>query len=359
AGHEVALLHGGLSRAERAAALAAFEERRHILIATDAASEGLNLHRNCHVVVHYELPWNSARLEQRAGRLDRLGQTRRVHEILLVAADTAERLVFAPLARRARAGRSSDPSLRRLAGVMDESRVAKAVMEGAGPEEPDGSVFDIFATGAAVRPAAGLAGEAAAEALRLQRERASRPVAVRRPRGSRSAVSLLETRRSALPPGAWFVYSVSLRAWDGSLVARHGCCVGMALQGPDGGGRSSKAVGLSANTVIAELGPASRAAALKAADIGMRQAESFHRHCVDAGIRRERAIAAALPSTARRLVQSGLFDRRVLHAETVRREIADALLEDSQARLRVLEQSRLLTTTCVLEAVLLTRRRGR
>ncbi len=358
AGHEVALLHGGLSRTERAAALAAFEERRHILIATDAASEGLNLHRNCHVVVHYELPWNSARLEQRAGRLDRLGQTRRVHEILLVAADTAERLVLAPLARRARAGRASNPSLR-LASVLDESRLAKAIMEGAGPEEPDGSDFDIFATGAAVRPAAGLAGEAAAEVLRLQRERAWLPVALCRPRGSRTTVSLLETRRSALPPGAWFVYSVALRARDGSLVARHARCVWMALQGPDDGGWSPKVVRLRANAVIAELGPASRAAALKAAGIGMRQATACHRHCVDAGIRREQAIAAALPSTARRLVQSGLFDRRVLHAEAVRREIADALLEDSQARLRVLEQSRVLTTTCELEAVLLTRRRGR
>lgn len=355
AGHDVAVLHGGLSRAERTAALAAFEERRHILIATDAASEGLNLHRNCHVVIHYELPWNSVRLEQRAGRLDRMGQKRRVHEVVLVAADTAERLVIAPLARRARAGRSSSPSLVRLANVLDESRVAKAVMEGPGREEPHGSDFDIFATGAAVRPAAELAGEAAAEALRLQRERAWLPSVVRSRRTSGFAVSILKTRRSVLPPGAWFVYSVSLRAQDGSLAARCACCVSTPFRHRDDGDHSSKAVRGSVRALIAALGPSSRAAALDAAAVEMRQAAATHHRCVDAGIRRERTIAAALPSTARGLVQGGLFDRRAVDAEAVRRQTADALLEESRTRLRELEQSRLLTATCELEALLLTR----
>ena len=71
-----------------------------VLIATDAAAEGLNLHLRCRLVIHYELPWSTARLEQRAGRVDRLGQQRRVHELGLIAATTAERLVLAPLMRR-------------------------------------------------------------------------------------------------------------------------------------------------------------------------------------------------------------------------------------------------------------------
>ena len=61
-----------------------------LLLATDAAAEGLNLQRRCRLVVNYELPWNPARLEQRIGRVDRIGQQRTVHAITLVARDTAE-----------------------------------------------------------------------------------------------------------------------------------------------------------------------------------------------------------------------------------------------------------------------------
>ena len=93
-GRQVTTLHGGLGRAERNRAQAAFNAGGVSLLATDAAAEGLNLHHHCRIVIHYELPWRPARLEQRAGRVDRLGQSKRVHEIALVAADTAERLVI-------------------------------------------------------------------------------------------------------------------------------------------------------------------------------------------------------------------------------------------------------------------------
>ena len=49
---------------------------RVLLVATDAASEGLNLHERCHHLIHLELPWNPNRLEQRNGRIDRYGQWR-------------------------------------------------------------------------------------------------------------------------------------------------------------------------------------------------------------------------------------------------------------------------------------------
>lgn len=83
------LLHGGLSREERRAAIAQFEQGG-LLLATDAAGEGLNLHHNCRVVVNLELPWNPVRLEQRIGRVDRIGQTRRVHAFHLIAHGTTE-----------------------------------------------------------------------------------------------------------------------------------------------------------------------------------------------------------------------------------------------------------------------------
>jgi superfamily II DNA or RNA helicase len=70
-------LRGGLSIRQRQAVQRRFEDPGvRVLVATDAASEGLNLQRSCHRIVHFELPWNPNRLEQRNGRIDRYGQTR-------------------------------------------------------------------------------------------------------------------------------------------------------------------------------------------------------------------------------------------------------------------------------------------
>ena len=83
----IVILHGGMTREERLAALNEFDRRRRlVLLATDAAGEGLNLQRGCRLVVNLELPWNPMRLEQRIGRVDRIGQTSTVHAIHLVAA---------------------------------------------------------------------------------------------------------------------------------------------------------------------------------------------------------------------------------------------------------------------------------
>ena len=71
-----------------------------VMLATDAGSEGLNLQGTCRLVVNLELPWNPIRLEQRIGRVDRIGQARTVHAINLFAEGTAERTVLASLLRR-------------------------------------------------------------------------------------------------------------------------------------------------------------------------------------------------------------------------------------------------------------------
>jgi superfamily II DNA or RNA helicase len=80
------LLFGGMNTDERAAIKAAFQASPEqspvrILLATDAASEGINLQNHCHRIVHYEIPWNPNRLEQRNGRVDRHGQ--RASEVLV------------------------------------------------------------------------------------------------------------------------------------------------------------------------------------------------------------------------------------------------------------------------------------
>jgi len=79
AGEHVALLYGGMDQADRERIKAEFQADPalspiRILLATDAASEGIDLQRQCHRLVHYEIPWNPNRLEQRNGRIDRHGQ---------------------------------------------------------------------------------------------------------------------------------------------------------------------------------------------------------------------------------------------------------------------------------------------
>ena len=100
--HRVVIAHGGQSAGERDHALDAFRSGdARILIATDVASQGLNLQQRSHWVIHLDLPWNPMRLEQRAGRVDRLGQLRDVHVTQLVLAHDRDRAFSARLASRA------------------------------------------------------------------------------------------------------------------------------------------------------------------------------------------------------------------------------------------------------------------
>jgi len=88
---DCAVLHGGLSAEDRHAELDKFRSGGcPVLLATDAAGEGLNLQNHCRTVVNLELPWNPMRLEQRIGRVDRIGQARRVHAFHLIARGTGE-----------------------------------------------------------------------------------------------------------------------------------------------------------------------------------------------------------------------------------------------------------------------------
>ena len=95
-------LHGGLTSRERSDVIGRFNEgQTSLLLATDAASEGLNLHRRCRFVVNLEIPWTPLRLEQRVGRVDRIGQARRVHALNLVASGTYDEEMSRQLGERA------------------------------------------------------------------------------------------------------------------------------------------------------------------------------------------------------------------------------------------------------------------
>jgi hypothetical protein len=113
----VAVIHGGMGREERRKAQESFlhDPEVRVLLATDAAGEGINLQR-AHLMVNYDLPWNPNRLEQRFGRIHRIGQTEVCHLWNLVAEETREGDVY-----------------RRLLEKLDEARQALG-----------GQVFDVL-----------------------------------------------------------------------------------------------------------------------------------------------------------------------------------------------------------------------
>src|SRR4051794_30366490 len=91
----VVTIHGGMHREARREAQESFLQQPEVsvLVATDAAGEGVNLQR-AHLLVNYDLPWNPNRIEQRFGRIHRIGQTEVCHMWNLVAAETREGQVF-------------------------------------------------------------------------------------------------------------------------------------------------------------------------------------------------------------------------------------------------------------------------
>jgi superfamily II DNA or RNA helicase len=94
--HEAVVeIHGGIGREQRRATRERFTQDTdvRVLVATDAAGEGLNLQR-AHLMVNYDLPWNPNKIEQRFGRIHRIGQTEVCHLWNLVAANTREGEVF-------------------------------------------------------------------------------------------------------------------------------------------------------------------------------------------------------------------------------------------------------------------------
>ena len=83
----VAQINGSMSLAEKRSNIDTFNETAQFMVSTEAGGEGINLHEQCHILVNYDLPWNPSRLVQRAGRLYRYGQQKRVIVFNLTAED--------------------------------------------------------------------------------------------------------------------------------------------------------------------------------------------------------------------------------------------------------------------------------
>jgi superfamily II DNA or RNA helicase len=322
AGHAPLTLHGGMGPRERGEVQRAFNAAGRLLLATDAASEGLNLHHRCRAVVHFELPWTLARLRQRTGRVNRLGQVQRVHEILLVAQHTAERMVLEPLVRRALLTRRNDRRADRLVDRLTEMQVGSAVME-ARPVE------------AASEPAHGglsidVRAEAIAEGDRIVVERRVR----RRYRSSAEHRPRLVVSRSRRPPERFEVIA-AVRLEDADGRVQHTTLAVLAvhcrLQRVPRSNADWRMLAEELSTARQEAWR-SRVLALTRRDIA--DAIEQHRIVSTGVVARDAAMLDTQTSVARQLVQVGLFDGRALRALERQREAAATLLDEHALRER-------------------------
>lgn len=113
-GRGVAMINGSMSLEEKLSNIDRFDTDDNFLISTEAGGEGLNLHRACHVMVNYDLPWNPTRLVQRIGRLYRYGQGKRVIVFNLHTQDSFDNKALSMMVERITA------LVRDLAPVGDE-----------------------------------------------------------------------------------------------------------------------------------------------------------------------------------------------------------------------------------------------
>lgn len=137
-GFSVACLNGSMGMDERAKVQRSFAGESRVLISTDAGGEGLNL-QFCHVVVNYDIPWNPMKLEQRIGRVDRIGQEHAVRAVNFVVQDTVEHRVREVLEEK-------------LAVILEEFGVDKTgdILDSA----EAGQLFDALYVEAILRPEA-------------------------------------------------------------------------------------------------------------------------------------------------------------------------------------------------------------
>lgn len=120
-GYKTAYINGNLSLDERIKQKQRFKNEAQILVSTDAGGEGINL-QFCHVVINYDLPWNPMKIEQRIGRVDRIGQEQNVIAINFVLADTIEEHVRSKIEEKLELVKEQfgEDKLRDILSTLDE-----------------------------------------------------------------------------------------------------------------------------------------------------------------------------------------------------------------------------------------------
>jgi len=344
----VLALHGGMPDAERRGVVQAFNARDSVLLATDAAAEGLNLHQRCRLVVHFELPWNPLRLEQRTGRVDRIGQTRRVHEVALVADDTAERAVLAPLARRARKAMEVMPGGGRMLELLAEMRVAEAVITGRA---------DTLAVVPGARFACRqlhLSDEAAAEATRLEQERQwlSSDAGTLGANDYRPLVATFTRKQRREDPRLTLVYTLSLETADGRTT--HAEPLILCVRRPTHArpaARATDAVRVVHEELEARQAAIQRCIAARVAALRSTVAPA-HERLLAALSAREAAIGELLTQPAPQLVQAGLFDRRAVREAEARAAVERLRRHEAEQHVAQLRAADVLSVRTTLDAAL-------
>lgn len=305
----VAELHGGLTPAERRQQLRRFlDGSAEALIATDVGGQGLNLQDRARWVVSLELPWNPLKLEQRCGRVDRIGQSKPVHFTLMIARHEFERGLLARLARRALiARRSIDEDV--LSGIApDTSTIGAALLQGEAISESETPAPRLLVCRSRARPARQMSRRLRAARIFAGRFRVPAPEAA----GTVwTSLRRLPAIRRVSRDRSVLVFSVPVLDGSGSVVERHIVAVCVAgvdrLPGPA--------------TIDAARLLAARALSLRVKRLKVH----LHRRAV-AEIRLESAIVARLlTDELPREVQPGLFDRRELRAFDSARTDADEI----------------------------------
>jgi SNF2 family DNA or RNA helicase len=141
AGYTVAVFHGGLSRLGKEAAIKEFRGPARILLATEAGSEGRNL-QFAHAVCNFDLPWNPMRIEQRIGRLSRIGQSQDIHVFNLVAVGTVEAAVLHLLEAKLNLFELVIGEIDMILGNLDEEREFQDVVADLWAESADLTDFN-------------------------------------------------------------------------------------------------------------------------------------------------------------------------------------------------------------------------
>ena len=132
-GFKTNTIHGGMKLEERVKAESIFKHETDIMVATEAAGEGINL-QFCHLMVNYDIPWNPNRLEQRMGRIHRYGQQKEVFIHNLVAVDTREGRVLHKLFEKLeeiREAMGSDKVFDVLGEVLYNQNLSQLMIEAA------------------------------------------------------------------------------------------------------------------------------------------------------------------------------------------------------------------------------------
>ncbi|MBU4491262.1 MAG: DEAD/DEAH box helicase, partial [Euryarchaeota archaeon] len=132
-GYRTNIIHGGMKMEERIKAESVFKNETDLMIATEAAGEGINL-QFCHLMINYDIPWNPNRLEQRMGRIHRYGQQKEVFIFNLVAIDTREGRVLHKLFEKLdeiRNAMGSDKVFDVLNEVLYNQNLSQMMMEAA------------------------------------------------------------------------------------------------------------------------------------------------------------------------------------------------------------------------------------